>query len=276
MRILVTNDDGPECEGVHVLARELQDCGDVVVVVPHEERTGAGASVGTIHALIPEVRPLAVAGVKEAWTVNGPPGLCVMLASLGALGPPIDLVVVGINPGANVGSLICHSGTVGAALTARQSGINAVAVSQAVTKFPEGAGWENMLAEQCWDSAAAVAKAVVIGLLANLPADPLLVNLNVPNVPLEQIKTWRYTDIAKQSWSQTIGAVSRQPLGEEQHGFGLRMSFGERHSLPPETDAGAVERGEVSVTLLGEMWVASNQSGPVVIDTAMNTVFANH
>ena len=104
----------------------------------------------------PEVRRATVDGIDEAWSVNGPPGLCVMFARLGVFGP-IDLVVSGINPGANVGRAIYHSGTVGAALTARNGGISGVAVSQAVAGFGvEGQGWDEMIADQHWDTAAEV------------------------------------------------------------------------------------------------------------------------
>ena len=144
---------------------------------------GAGAALGALHLLQPEVRRAHVDGIDEAWTVNGPPGLCVMFARLGVFGP-IDLVVAGINPGANVGRAIYHSGTVGAALTARNGGISGVAVSQAVTGFGvEGQGWDEMIADQRWDTAAAVGAEVVAAVLATPPDEPVVVNVNVPNLP---------------------------------------------------------------------------------------------
>ncbi|MCB0982122.1 MAG: hypothetical protein KDB17_15920, partial [Ilumatobacter sp.] len=135
MRILVTNDDGIDSVGLHVLARAMAVHGDVVLVAPDREFSGAGAAVGALHLLQPEVRRVQVDGVAEAWTLNGPPALCVLFARLGLFGAPFDLVVSGINPGANVGRSVYHSGTIGAVLTGRLGGISGVAVSQAVAGF---------------------------------------------------------------------------------------------------------------------------------------------
>ena len=117
-RILVTNDDGIASTGLHVLARTMAQHGDVVVVAPEVEHSGAGAGVGPLHLIRPQARTTTIDGVAEAWCVNGSPALCTMFARFGVFGP-IDLVVSGINPGANVGRAVYHSGTVGAALTAR-------------------------------------------------------------------------------------------------------------------------------------------------------------
>ena len=160
------------------------------------EYSGAGAALGALHLLQPEVRRAVVEGVAEAWTVNGTPGLCVMFARLGVFGP-VDLVVSGINPGANVGRAIYHSGTVGAALTARNGGTSGVAVSQAVAGYGvEGQGWDEMIAGQHWDTAAQVGADVVAAVLDAPPAEPVVVNVNVPNVPFEAIRGWRHTEVA--------------------------------------------------------------------------------
>ena len=114
MRILVTNDDGIDSVGLHVLARAMKAVGDVVVVAPDDEYSGYGAALGPLHMLEPEVhRTSIIDGIDESWTVSGSPALCVMFARLGMFGS-YDLVVAGINPGANVGRSVYHSGTVGA------------------------------------------------------------------------------------------------------------------------------------------------------------------
>src|SRR5258706_8787625 len=118
--------------GLHILARRLVELGEVVVAAPDREYSGAGAALGTLHLIRPEVRRVGVVGVPEAWSVTGPPALCVMFARLGVFGAPFDLVVSGINPGANSGRAIYHSGTVGAALTPRHRGLGRLAVSQPV------------------------------------------------------------------------------------------------------------------------------------------------
>src|SRR5262245_52216163 len=196
-RILVTNDDGIDSVGLHVLARAVRELGDVVVVAPDTEYSGAGAALGALHVIQPEVRRAAIASIDEAWSINGPPGLCAMLARLGVFGR-IDLLVSGINPGANVGRAVYHSGTVGAALTARNGGTSGVAVSQAVAGFGvEGQGWDEMIADQQWETAAHVGSAVAGAVLAADVGDPVVVNVNVPNLPLDRIKGWRHASVGR-------------------------------------------------------------------------------
>ena len=93
MRILVTNDDGVDAVGLHVLARRLQEVGQVVVASPDREYSGAGAALGTLHLIRPEVRRVDIDGVPDAWSVTGPPGLCVMFGRLGVFGGEFDLLV---------------------------------------------------------------------------------------------------------------------------------------------------------------------------------------
>lgn len=250
-RILVTNDDGIDAEGLHVLARAATALGDVVVVAPDSEYSGASVAVGPLHLIQPEVHRAAIDGVPEAWSVSGPPALCVFFARLGAFGAPFDLVISGINPGANVGRAVYHSGTVGAALTARIGGVSAVAVSQAVAGGEiEGQGKDDTLADQQWDSAAAVAISVAGGLLDQPPVDPTLVNINVPNLPLVALTRWRQTTLGSQP-GRAMESVRLEPRPGHPGTYRVRMDWGEPISLPPETDGGAVERGEVSISVLG-------------------------
>jgi 5'-nucleotidase len=123
VRILVTNDDGIDSVGLHVLARAMRSHGEVVIVAPDREYSGASAAFGALHLIQPEVHTAHVEGIDVSWAVSGPPALCVMFARLGAFGAPFDLVVSGINPGANVGRSVYHSGTIGATLTGRNGGI---------------------------------------------------------------------------------------------------------------------------------------------------------
>jgi 5'-nucleotidase len=251
-RLLVTNDDGIDSVGLHELARALVPLGDLVVVAPDSEYSGASAALGALHLLQPEVRRAHVDGVAEAWTVNGPPGLCVMFARLGVFGP-IDLVVAGINPGANVGRAIYHSGTVGAALTARNGGISGVAVSQAVANYGvEGQGWDDMIAGQCWETAARVGAEVVAAVLADLPEDPVVVNVNVPNLALEELAGWRQTSVAMLP-PRTVAAGQLLPIEGRDGTFTVQMVWGEAVELPPDSDSGAIERGVVTVSFLSRI-----------------------
>lgn len=253
MRILVTNDDGIDSVGLHILARAIRPCGEVVVVAPDREYSGASAAFGALHIMHPEVRRAQIDGIGEAWAVSGPPALCVMFARLGAFGPRFDLVVAGINPGANVGRSVYHSGTVGAALTARNGGISGVAVSQSVTGFGiEGQGWDEMLLNQQWDTAATVAHAVVAALIADPPAEPVVINLNVPNVPIEEVKGWQSATVGQVPPRSMSSATLEPRLGHEGC-YDVNMSWGDAVELPVGTDGGTVERGDVSITFLGRI-----------------------
>jgi 5'/3'-nucleotidase len=251
-RLLLTNDDGIDSVGLHVLARALVPLGDLVVVAPDGEYSGASAALGALHLLQPEVRRTRVEGVAEAWTVNGPPGLCVMFARLGVFGP-IDLVVAGINPGANVGRAIYHSGTVGATLTARNGGISGVAVSQAVANYGiEGQGWDDMVAGQCWETAARVGAEVVAAVLADPPSDPVVINVNVPNLAFEELAGWRQTSVAMLP-PRTVARGHLLPIEGRDGSFTVQMEWGDAIELPPDSDSGAIERGIVTVSFLSRI-----------------------
>ena len=252
-RILVTNDDGIDSIGLHVLARALCELGEVVVAAPNTEYSGASAAFGALHLMKPEIHRVAIEGLDDCWSVTGPPALCVMFSRFGAFGAPFDLVVAGINPGANVGRAVYHSGTVGAALTARNGGTTGIAVSQDVTVGSvEGQAWDSMVANMRWDSAATVAVEVVRGVLAAPPSEAALINVNVPNLPVEQLKGWRHTELALLPGRAFTG-VTLEPMIGYEHAFYVQPAWGEPIDLPIESDAGAVQAGEVSITWLGRL-----------------------
>jgi 5'-nucleotidase len=271
-RILVTNDDGIDSVGLHVLARAMRDHGDILVVAPDGEYSGTGAALGALHVIHPEVRRANISGIDEAWTINGPPGLCAMLARLGVFGR-IDLIVSGINPGANVGRAVYHSGTVGAALTARNGGISGVAVSQAVAGYGvEGQGWDEMIADQQWDSAARVASVVVGAVLGSDLGDPVVVNVNVPNLPLRRIKNWRHATVGLLP-PRAISRARLEPVAGQDGVFAVRMEWGDAIELPPDTDGGAIERDEVTISYLSRI-VAEPRSDLTGVDDALDGLVA--
>jgi 5'/3'-nucleotidase len=273
-RLLITNDDGIDSIGLHILARAMSAHGEVVVAAPDGEYSGAGAALGALHVIHPEVRQAALDGLADAWAVTGPPGLCVMFARLGVFGP-IDLVVSGINPGANVGRAIYHSGTVGAAITARNGGCSGVAVSQAVAGFGvEGQGWDEMIADQHWDTAAHVASAVVGAVLAARPAEPVVANVNVPNLPLDQIKGWRHTTVGLLP-TRTVATGRLEPIGGRENVYAVRMEWGDELELPADTDGGAIERDEVTVSYLSRL-VAEARPDLGLVDTALDGLLSGH
>ena len=265
MRILVTNDDGIDSIGLHVLARAMATIGDVVVVAPDKEYSGYGAAFGPLHLIKPEVHRSRIDGVDDVWSVTGPPALCVMFGRLDLFGH-YDLVVAGINPGANVGRSVYHSGTVGACLTARNGGVSGVAVSQTVESFGvEGQGWEEMLADQHWDTAAAVAAAAVEGLATALPDEPVVLNINVPDRELSNIKGWRRTEVGIEP-PRSMATAQLEPRPGHTDAFRVKMDWGDAIELPEHTDGGAVMAGWVSVGWLGRL--EANEPGFAGADEA--------
>jgi len=254
MRILVTNDDGIDSTGLHVLARSLVPFGEVIIGAPDTEYSGASSSFGPLHLIRPEMQKAYVDGVDEAWAVNGPPALCVMFARLGAFGPPFDLVVSGINPGANVGRSVYHSGTVGAALTARNGGITGIAVSQAVDEGGYlGQGLELMLKNQKWGSAADAAAIAVSCLIDKPLSEPGVLNINVPNLEKDDIQGWVGTEVGT-DLIRSMSEVSVEPKLGHEGTYHLKMSWGDRLPDPPiETDVGAVSRGYISLSWLSRL-----------------------
>ena len=259
MRILVTNDDGIDSIGLHILARAMRPFGEVVIIAPDREFSGASAALGALHLIQPEVQRVSIEGIDQARSVTGPPALCVMFARLGAFGSPFDLIVSGINPGANVGRSVYHSGTVGAALTARNGMVSGVAVSQAVTGFGvEGQAWDEMLVGQKWDTAAAVAASYVEGLIAIMPQSPVVVNINVPNLEVDEIKGWKYGRIGYEPPRRMSTANLEAKVGYE-GSYYVRMAWGDATELPEDTDGGLVQSGYVSVSYLSSIVNDSRQ-----------------
>jgi 5'-nucleotidase len=166
----------------------------------------------------------------SAYTVAGPPGLAVLAAMLGAFGAPPDLVVSGVNAGMNTGHSVIHSGTVGAALTARTLGAHGLAVSLA-----ESEPWY-------WDTAVEVARAAVDWVLAQ--AGPKVVlNLNVPGLPLTDVRGVRWADLDE--FGHIRVAMADVP--------GERLEFDVRGSgagLDPASDTALCLAGNVTLTML--------------------------
>jgi 5'-nucleotidase len=250
VRILVTNDDGIDAPGIQHLAAAIAPLGEVTVIAPDTEYSGASCAIGAIwveHPTVTRRRDFPVDGIVEAWAISGPPALCTFYARLGAFGAPFDLVVSGINPGANVGRSVYHSGTVGACLSGRNGGWSGVAISQASTWSAEGQAWDAVIEQQKWTTAATVAATFVKGLLTALPAEPVVANLNVPNVELDEIRGWSLTEIGQ----LPPRAMTKAQLVEREQQpdvFDLDIRSGDLIDLPPHTDGGAVEHDLVSVS----------------------------
>ncbi len=231
MRVLVTNDDGVEAEGVHALARAIVRAGhEVVVVAPSGERSGSGAAIGRLHRSGPiRWQPVTWSDLPgtAVHSVDLPPAAAVYAGCLGAFGTTPDAVASGVNPGLNYGHLVLHSGTVGAALTAQVLGIPSVAVSIA---------WGD---DEHWDTAATLAAAALPWVVGN--DRPCALNLNVPNVVLSKIGTAREARLT--AFDEQWSASARS--GE------LQLEYeGRGHDPEPDTDLAIVRAGDVAFTLL--------------------------
>lgn len=215
-----------------------------------------------LHLIRPDVHRVHVDGIDQAWTVAGPPALCTRFALQGVFGGGFDMVVAGINPGANTSMRTpYHSGTIGAVLTGRNMGIPGVAVSQEVTFGAiEGQAWDDMLIGQRWDTAAAVASEVVGRLLADPPTEASVLNLNVPNLPIDELRGYRYTAFAETPGRRMEG-LELLPIPGHREAYHAVLKWGERDEFPDTTDTGAVRAGYVSMTWISRITAVDAPNG---------------
>ena len=236
MRVLVTNDDGVWAPGLAVLARALCDHGlDVVVAAPLDDRSGSSAAIGPGYAAegiaVERVSLPGLDGVA-AHGVEGPPGMAVIAARLGAFGAAPDIVMSGINPGNNTGRSVLHSGTVGAALTAANFGARGVAVSVGVAEGDVDPHFDTAAVFGVWAH----------DWVADAPAGTV-VNVNVPNVRMGEVRGVKPARLAP------FGTVRTALAGSE----GGRLQLELRATgveLEPDTDTALVTAGYVAVTPL--------------------------
>ena len=191
MRILVTNDDGVYAMGLWTLVRALSEVGEVVVVAPDREQSAAGTSV-TLHQPLRarEIKP-PVEGIKS-YSVEGTPADSVILALRGLIDDKVDLVASGINEGSNLGNDVLISGTVGAALQGYLNGIPSIALSVAA------------LEDIHLDAAARLAVVMARIIEANALPREILLNINLPNLPLSQIQGVEITQLGRRSYGDVI------------------------------------------------------------------------
>lgn len=231
-RIVVTNDDGIESPGLVALADAVSDLGKVVVAAPTADMSGSGTGIGRLDSHGVDMNRVELAG-HEAYTIAGPPGLAVMAVALGAFGGPAELVVSGINAGINTGQSIIHSGTVGAALTARTFRMKGMAVSLA-----ESDPWH-------WETGCEVARSAARWLLSR-PGVPPVLNLNVPGRPLDEVQGVHWADLDEFGYFRVANT----------EGEGKRIQFGVSSAstgADPASDSALCEKGFVAVTPISPM-----------------------
>lgn len=244
-RALVTNDDGIDADGLrHLAGAALEEGLDVVIAAPARESSGSSAAIkaaedsGRISTTAHELEGLD--GVPT-YAVRAAPALITLIARHGAFGDPPDVVLSGINRGANLGLAVLHSGTVGAALTAGVNGGLGLAVSLDVASRPE---------DPQWPTAARLAGRALRHVLRQ-PAGTVL-NLNVPNVGHEDVPGLRPAELAP------FGIV-HTTMTEPDEGH-VRLAVTDNDEPPvPGTDAALLAEGFATVTPLD--WIcAGDQS----------------
>ncbi|WP_269532332.1 5'/3'-nucleotidase SurE [Chitinimonas sp. BJYL2] len=228
MKILLSNDDGYFAPGLAALSQALSVDHDVQVVAPERDRSGASNSL-TLD------RPLSLRQAASGfYYVNGTPTDCVHLAVTGLMDPRPDLVVSGINHGANMGDDTIYSGTVAAATEAYLLGIPAIAISLA----RHGA--------KHFDTAARVAAELVARVQAHPFRGAVLLNVNVPDRPYADLQGWRITRLGRRHKAEPV-IRTENPRGETIYWVG---PVGKAQDDVEGTDFWAVENGFVSVTPL--------------------------
>ena len=233
MRILIANDDGYLAPGIAALVRACRDLGDIDVVAPEQNASGTSNAL-TLN------RPLSVfeargEGLEGFRVVNGTPSDCVHVALTGLLPQRPDLVLSGINNGANMGDDTLYSGTVAAAMEGYLFGIPSIAFSQ-VDK-----GWRHL------DAAAATARSIVRQLLdEGLPEGPWLLNVNIPNVADAAERPRVVTRLGRRHASEPV-IRQTNPRGETIYWIG---PAGDARDAGEGTDFRATAEGAVSITPL--------------------------
>jgi len=232
MRILVTNDDGIQAEGIQVLAACLAKENEVFVAAPERERSATGHGI-TMH------KPLRVSEVKMKYyegigmAVSGTPADCVKLAVEELMSDPPDIVISGINCGANVGSDILYSGTVSAAIEGMLSGFKSMAVSldteSSTPDFQGTACFTAKLAKVLFDN--------------ELPPDALL-NVNVPDIPWKEIKGVMVTRLGNRKYVDSIER-REDPRGRPYYWL---SGYVDDSGSAPDCDNSALNNHYISIT----------------------------
>jgi 5'-nucleotidase len=228
MRILISNDDGYQSPGLRMLAEALGGLGDVTVVAPDRDRSGASNS---LTLTVPIRADRAENGYLR---VEGTPTDCVHLAITGLLEDEPDIVVAGINHGPNLGDDVIYSGTVAAATEGRFLGLPAMAVSvdTHVPKHLETAG--------------RVAALLVRNLTRETLEPNIILNVNVPDLPYEELRGFAATRLGHRHKAEPV-TPAKDPRGRTVYWVG---PAGPEQDAGPGTDFHAVRNGFVSVTPL--------------------------
>jgi 5'-nucleotidase len=236
MHILVTNDDGVTAPGLLALAQEIRKLGQVTVLAPDRNWSASG-HVKTMHRPL-RVHEILLQDGSKALTSDGAPSDCVALGMLGLLPEKVDLVVSGINPNGNLGHDVTYSGTVTAAMEAAIWGVPGIAISL----FRQNGDFDDI----DYSPAAHVARQISAAVIEHGLPKGIFLNVNVPNLPLEQINGMRITRQGLRVYHDALD-TRLDPRGRPYYWIG-----GDAPTGIPErgADFGALEERAVSITPL--------------------------
>jgi len=226
MHLLLSNDDGIFADGLKCLSTALAPLGEITVVAPNRDRSASSNSL-TLN------RPIRADVLKPSWySVDGTPTDCVHLAITGLLKNEPDMVVSGINAGANLGDDVIYSGTVAAAMEGRFLGLPAVAIS--LTAFQP----KNLA------TAAEVSSELIKKLMQTELPNDVIININIPDIPRHEIKGIQTTRLGNRHKAEPV-VQSEDPRGDAIYWVG---AAGPEQDAGPGTDFHAVKNGYVSVS----------------------------
>ena len=260
MRILLTNDDGIHSPGLWAIAKSLEKIGDLTVVVPDRDQSGKGASMTLTSPLTVEKVQTPNGMKSHTYTVDGTPADCVIMACESLCVEPVDLIVSGINQGANLGLDVFNSGTFGAALHGYFRGINSIALSvfyrQDVIYSPAallGAEIAKIVHDQKSESA-------------------ILLNVNLPACDLKDIKGVDLTTLGPKAYLENVETVTS----------GRRTFHWLRHNKPMTvthqegTDVWSINHDRASITVVNPYLTTDNGSelGDLVLKGSINCLGA--
>lgn len=240
MRVLITNDDGIGSPGLAALVHAFEPIAETYVVAPEHERSATGHAI-TLHKPL-RAHPASIPGSSvKAWSTNGTPADCVALGILDLLAARPDVVISGINVGPNLGRDLTYSGTVSGAMEGAIFRVPSIALSIGSFRNP------------VFSAAAAFAVRLADAILQHgLPEDTLL-NVNVPNLPPEEIKGIEITRLGRQSYSNL---VNEGHDGKQTYYWIVRRA--PDWDLEAGTDIWAVRQGCISISPLHTDWTSPN------------------
>ncbi len=226
--ILLTNDDGIAAPGLRILADALAPLGELVVFAPDRQRSAVGHGV-SLH------QPLRVMEIRPGWhMVDGTPTDCVILAVRGLLGRRPNLVVSGVNAGANLGDDVTYSGTVAGAFEGMLLGIPSFAISN-VSHSPRN-----------FETAGKIAHHIAAYLLEDGLAENVVLNVNLPDVPYDALKGMAFTRMGQRNYQDEI-VTRHDPRGGVYYWIGGAHP---EHYSSEGSDFEAIENNQVSITPL--------------------------